>query len=438
MALKIDYFIRSKKEAEVAKIYIRFSNGSKFNLRALTPKQINPKFWNNGDSEEEDNRGRKLPKKKGKVRQRTEFIDSEDFQNDLNDLENHIKKSFEKETFQENINKDWLLTSIDKHYHPEKYEDKNPKTLFEFIQYFIDNSHKRLNPKTDNPVCYKMRREYIVTFDYLKKFAKKYKEPDFVDIDLEFYQDFIAFLRKNNLATNTIGKKIQTLKIFLNEAKEQELNPYNKYKSKKFSTLSEKTDNIYLNESELTQFYEYDFSDKPRLERVRDTFIFGCWIGQRYSDWSSVSKDNIKGDFLELTQHKTGEKVVIPLHFTTKEILLKYDGKLPKLITNQKFNDYLKEAARIVGIESKHEKKKMSNGRQITKHVPKYELMGSHTARRSFCTNNYLKGIPTITIMSVSGHASESSFLGYIKADKKEHATKMLEYWNREQMKIAK
>ncbi|MBT6838078.1 MAG: site-specific integrase [Bacteroidetes bacterium] len=421
MAHKVKFYIRATEKTKIAKIYIRFYNGLQFDLKAKTDYQIEPKFWNSSKNE---------------LRRLVDFSDFDKFQKKLNKLESLVIESYEAETNKENINLDWLKNVLDKHFNPDKYHE--PKTLFEFVQHFIDNSHKRLNQKTGEPVCYKMRREYSVTFDYLKKFAKKYKEPDFVDIDLEFYQDFIAFLRKNNLATNTIGKKIQTLKIFLNEAKEQELNPYNKYKSKKFSTLSEKTDNIYLNESELTQFYEYDFSDKPRLERVRDTFIFGCWIGQRYSDWSSVSKDNIKGDFLELTQHKTGEKVVIPLHFTTKEILLKYDGKLPKLITNQKFNDYLKEAARIVGIESKHEKKKMSNGRQITKHVPKYELMGSHTARRSFCTNNYLKGIPTITIMSVSGHASESSFLGYIKADKKEHATKMLEYWNREQMKIAK
>jgi len=161
----------------------------------------------------------------------------------LDNLETAIKKEYRNTTNKSDINKEWLLTAIDKHFNPYKYLQSD--TLFGFVQHFIDNSDKRINPNTGNPVSYKMKREYAVTFKYLKEYAKKYSEPDFIDIDLEFYQNFVDLLRTKGLANNTIGKKIQTLKIFLNDAYEQGINPYTKYKSKKFKVISEESDNIY-------------------------------------------------------------------------------------------------------------------------------------------------------------------------------------------------
>ena len=63
------------------------------------------------------------------------------------------------------------------------------------------------------------------------------------------------------------------------------------------------------------------------------------------------------------------------------------------------------------------------------KKYPKYELISSHTARRSFCTNAYKDNIPTLAIMAISGHKTEQAFLKYIKADSKEHAEKVLKIW---------
>lgn len=433
----LKYFIRtSKSGSKEASIRLRLSNGRQFNTSAPIKKQISVNFWNND---------------KGAVRRLAEFTDAEEVQKELDNLRDHIKKAFEAEPKKGNLTNDWLITAIDKYYNPEKYLQDNT-TLFGFIQNFIATSHTRVNLKTGNPVCYKMRREYQVTFDYLQAYANEYGKPDFLDIDLEFYQQFVDFLRKNRLPTskgkkpqtglsvNTIGKKIQTLKIFLNAAAEHGINPSQKYKSRNFVTISEESDNIYLTKEELSKLYNFDLSDKPSLDRVRDKFIVASWTGLRYSDLQQITPDKVKGDYIELKQQKTGKKVVIPIHYTVTEILNKYNGKLPKPISNQKYNELLKEAARLAGIDAPFIKTASYNGLKVEKKYPKYELISSHTARRSFCTNAYKDNIPTLAIMAISGHRTEQAFLKYIKADGKEHAEKVLQAWrkNGEFIRVAK
>jgi len=410
---KAKFFIRTSQKSKQANIRVRFYHGRLFDLTANTTKQIKPEFWN---------------KKDGRIRQRAEFTEADNLQKNLDKISSFILEQYNITPNKAKINKEWLNLAIDKFYNPNKYLQDNT-TLFGYIQHFINNSKTRINIRTGNPICYKMRREYAVTFDYLRKYSKEYSEPDFIDIDMEFYQQFVDFLRKKELAINTIGKKIQTLKIFLNAATEQGINKYQKYKSRNFTALSEESDNIYLTKAELKQLYNFDFSNKPYLERVRDKFIVASWTGLRYSDLQQITPDRINGDFIELKQKKTGGKVVIPLHFTVKEILSKYEGALPKPISNQKYNQYLKEVAKLAGINEIFSKTASYKGMKHEKKFPKYELISSHTARRAFCTNAYKDNIPTLAIMAISGHKTEQAFLKYIKADGKEHAEKVLKAW---------
>ena len=437
--VKLKFFIRTTKTGKnEASIRLRLTNGRQFNTTASIQKQIYPAFWNN---------------KAGIVRQLVEFPDAINFQSKLDALKSDVKNEFGLLIDKSKLNNAWLVSAIEKHYNPNKYLQEKT-TLFGYIQNFIDNSDKRINAKTGNPVCYKMRREYEVTFDYLKLYAKEYGEPDFVDIDLEFYQQFVDMLRnkrieiikkekkvtKKGLSTNTIGKKVQTLKIFLNTATEEGINHFHKYKSRNFKTLTEESDNIYLTKAELDQFYEFNFSDKQYLERVRDKFIVGCWTGVRYDDLQQITPDKIKGEFIELKQKKTGKKVVIPVHKVVQEILNKYDGNLPEPISNQKYNEYLKEAAKLAELNGVFIKTASKKGMSHEKKYLKHELISSHTARRSFCTNAYKDNIPTLAIMAISGHKTEQAFLKYIKADGKDHAEKVLEIWrqNAEHLSVVK
>ncbi len=261
----IKYLTIPNFKGDLTNIRVRFYNGKKFDVSAQTNILINPDHWNS---------------KSGKIRQRLDFHNSESFQEKLDDLKAFILSSYKDSNEKDSISKDWLISVIDKFHNPAK-QKKAKTTLFDYIQDFIQNSSTRLNLKTGMPVCYKMQREYQVTFNYLKEYAEKFQEPDFIDIDLDFYNKFVSFLREKRLATNTIGKKVQTLKIFLNAASEKGINQFSKYKSKNFKTLSEESENIYLNEKELEQFYNFDFSQNERLEKVRDLFIVAAWTGLR-------------------------------------------------------------------------------------------------------------------------------------------------------------
>ncbi len=444
---KIRFFTRTitKDKTALVPIYIRVRIGSKVDITCKADILVKPENWSN---ETQQSRQRAdLHKFK--------YASTEESGRDkLNERIAGLRKSIEAELT--NIHpselaakikdKDpqnrkaknealtmWLETIIDKHWHPDKYRTN----LFTFIQNFIDQSESKPNPKTGRPVCYKMRREYEVSFQYLRDFAEdKKKEIDFKDIDLSFYNDYTQFLQKKDLAVNTIGKKIQTLKIFLNAAKEENKNPYEGYRSKKFVAMTEEADTIYLNETELQMLYDLDLSKDEAKDKIRDLFLVGCWTGCRFSDISQITPESITGSMIHIKQHKTGKKVIIPLHPVVTAIINKYKGVLPKPVTNQEFNRELKNIAEAAKIKEQTHKAITKGGVKTSKAQPKYKLVSSHCARRSFATNLYKSGFPTISIMAITGHTTEKSFLKYIKVTPDEHAKKLQEHWENRHLKV--
>jgi integrase len=437
--ITVKFFIRPSKKypTKKANIYVRVANGRKFDYTTKTGWEILPAYFNN-----------ETQTIKQRVKFSTDPKENLTIKQEWEDKLKGLKQKIEKElSVISGPTKDDLLLVIDKFNFPNKYK-KKATTLFSFIQDFIDNAPHRINPKTNKPVSYKMIREYHASFGYLKEYAKVIgKEIDFDDIDLEFYDGFKAFLEtyrsktiKNGLALNTVGKKIQTLKIFLNEATARGINTNLKYQSTRFIAVTEESDNIYLTIEEIEKIYNLDLSDKPKLERVRDLFVIGCWTGLRFSDWNKIRPENIQDGFLSLKQQKTGQPVVIPLHPTVQAILDKYDGDLPRPITNQKFNEYLKQVAKLANFKEAITKQITRGGETETLIRHKWEMVTTHTARRSFATNMYKMGIPSITIMAITGHRTETAFLKYIKVTPQEHAERMREIWlnNGSHLKVAK
>jgi len=428
MALRVRYFIRVSKKADLAPIRVRFTNGRAFDVFSTTQEQIIPRFWNNDSGT--PRRVADYPEK-----------DRKQLEDRLESIEKHIRTAYdnERDKAAATITSEWLSQVMDSYHNPGRYIQKGT-SLFAFIKHFLDNADKRVNPKTGNPVCYKMQREYEVTFRYLQQYAGQYGEPGFSDIDMDFYNNFTSLLRDVGLQTNTVGKKIQTLKIFLNAATEDGINEHYKYKSKNFKAVTEEADTIALSIDEVQQFYEYDLSNRPGLERVRDLFIIACWTGLRYSDLDQITPDRIEDGLLLVKQTKTQGKVWIPLHPIVNEILDKYNGILPPPVSNQKYNESIKIAAKLAGLTAPFRKSYSVDGKSVNKKFEKHELISSHTARRSFCTNAYEMDIPTLTIMAISGHKTEAAFLKYIKVDGKKHAEKMRDMWQAKgfHMRVAK
>ena len=188
-----------------------------------------------------------------------------------------------------------------------------------------------------------------------------------------------------------------------------------------------------MNESEIQRIFDFDLTHNEKLDRVRDLFIIGLWSGLRISDFTKIKKENLKDGLIEIEKvQKSGLPIIIPIHPQVEQIISKYNGGLPRSISHQKFNEYLKELCKLVGINEMIKGAKAvrtEHGmRKVTGTFPKYEIISSHTCRRSFATNNYGK-FSNAEIMAVTGHKSEAVFLKYIKITQSEHAQNMRDKW---------
>ncbi len=371
-----------------------------------------------------------------RLRKNSNNPDKDKINNFLNELET-ITESYitglkiEKKELTKQELKNFLVNYL----HPET---TNINTFMGFFKKFIDGAETRTNASGQR-ISYKRIRGYFRTYELINEYCKYQKKViDFQDINLDFYQDFTKFLQtktvsrngeKSVMSTNTIGNKIQCIKAVLNEATEKGINKNLFFKSQKFKAISEENENIYLTEDELEVLRQFDYSKYPRLEKVRDLFLIAAWTGLRFSDFTRIHSDNIRGNRIYIEQQKTTKPVVIPCSPVFNQFWDKYDGKLPKVISNQKFNEYIKEVCKMAGINEPFFKGITKGGHRITKKYEKWELVSSHTARRSFATNHFKSGLPTIAIMNITGHKTEKAFLRYIKATQDDYATLLELHW---------
>ena len=140
---------------------------------------------------------------------------------------------------------------------------------------------------------------------------------------------------------------------------------------------------------------------------------------------------------IEFEQQKTGKLMTIPIHAKVQQILDKNKGEFPYRISDQRYNDYIKEVCKIAGIVEEIKGKKQLNIskqnniqkiRRVEGVYPKYELVTSHIGRRSFATN-YYGDIPTSYLIYVTGHSSEVMFLNYIGKSNKDMALELTKYF---------
>ncbi|MEQ3501161.1 tyrosine-type recombinase/integrase [Tenacibaculum sp. SSH1-16] len=335
------------------------------------------------------------------------------------------------------VTREFLKNEFDKHFKNKKsIENHRHIYLTDFIDDFIEKAPTLTNRitkrKYDNVKIKHYKKSYNRLIEF-EKHSKKRLEIENVKLpDYDKLVDFLTITKKYSI--NTAGDHIKNLKVFLNKAKEYNYNIH--HDITKFTTLTEKTKAVYLNEEEIQILLEHDFSDNLRLQNCRDLAIIGLWTGLRVSDFLNLPDIDPKNDFIEVQPKKTaktsGIKVVIPLHHQIKEVINKRG--MPHRISDVKFNKYIKEICKIVGFDEEIEgslKVKNDSGdwRKQSGLYPKHKLISSHTCRRSFATNLYKMNFPTLSIMQITGHTTEKSFLTYIKVTPEEHAQKLLRYW---------
>lgn len=233
----------------------------------------------------------------------------------------------------------------------------------------------------------------------------------------DFLEDFICYLEDCGLRHNTIKNYVEKIQDMVRKAIQ-----YNYAVDPTFKEIKlkgEESFSVFLSMNDISRIYYYKFQkqdNRRAKEKLRDMFVIGCLTGLRYSDYSTLIPENFQGNYLIKRTKKTNITVRIPLHDYVKEIFCKWDGQIPSGYDIRYFNAYLKLIMKEVGFNEKFTYSFTKGGelQTVTKH--KWELISSHTARRSFATNMYLTGrMKTYEIMKCTGHQSEANFFRYIK-----------------------
>ncbi|RKT01028.1 integrase [Chryseobacterium defluvii] len=422
----VKFIIQSKKPNSV--IYARFSVGVNQVFKRKTRETVNPENWNS---------------KKGSIIQRTALNkDNLQKQNEListlNKLETFILEQYRKRTDTEIINGEWLEEIITAYYSGgRKFEQ------LDFIENYLEHYKTEILPfrkYKGKPITQRTKQKHLTIIekfqDFLKTEKKRLKVSDY---NIAVGNRFVTFLRGQYLNDNTVGKYLKYTKTIFKDAKLENIQVNEQLNEIKGFTTE--TPTPYLKIEELKRIQKLLIVNE-RLEQTRDWLIIGCYTGQRASDLFRMTPEkiiNINGkEFINLSQKKTKNPVLVPIHDEVKKILDKRKGSFPpQYSTNLEssktiFNENLKKICKLAGID------RQEYGRvydEVNKHYvfgnfPMHDLVSSHICRRTFATMYYSK-IPTAIIMSVTGHKTETEFLGYIGIDNNTLSEQMYSYWEK-------
>lgn len=314
-------------------------------------------------------------------------------------------------------------------------DEKRQLDVEDYIGNYIQTKCSMLNKDTKRQLSKGTIYNHRNSLRRLQQFCKEKRiKLTWKLFDRKFETKFTEWLCSQSYSANTIACQYSVMKVWLTEAETDNLitdKAFHKYPTKVYNV-----ENIYLTEEEIQRLYDIDFksdevqkelgyqiSKGGKYEQSRDLFVLACWTGLRFHDWHNImAVADFTDDYMTVHTHKTNKEVIIPLHPMVKAIVKKYDGNLPRSGDKTACLKHIRECGRIAHIDEATSLCRVRGGKSVINRGAKYEFICNHTARRSFCTNMYLKGVPTISVMAISGHTSEENFLKYIKVDRKQHA----------------
>ena len=281
-----------------------------------------------------------------------------------------------------------------------------PKMMCEV---FRETNEKRKEELDRGDIVKPTYQRWTRCVDYLEDFFQlQYNAPDMPikEVTSGMLDDFEHFLRmKKGCANNAAVRYLRCVKNVLQYAMAHKWITHDPFIGKKYQRTY--TERQYLNEAELKAVMELDLKDLPRLEVVRDTFVFFCFTGLAFCDIKSLKRSDITIDadgnaWIRKAREKTGEMSIIPMLAVPRKIAEKYAGHptviqkdvvLP-VITNQKMNAYLKEIADLARVE---------------KHLT------THLARHTFATLSLSNHVPIESISKMLGHSDIKTTQIYAK-----------------------
>lgn len=446
------------------RIYVRVKDGRQFDQTVRTPVLVNPKWW--------DEKNERI-----KTRVVCKDEDRKELDDSLASIRRYLSDKYYRDKANSNLGKKWLLNAMDTYplwkaekgfAQPEslpkvvtappvrEQKTENPYATFDhlFDQFLADskfepvrrNQYEVIRRSVHRFTAYMkvIRRKKSFTFDVevvdervleeLYGFLRD--EHDLARKHPSFFDDFPEKRQFRPRSANTLCDYCKRYKAFFNWCVKERViqsSPFNR-----FSYPGELYGDPYqLNELEVRQLIFADLSDEPEYERQRDVFVFQCCIGCRVGDLRKMTRANISGSRVEYIPSKTirqkAKTIVVPLNKTALGILHKYNdlpgNQILPIISGQKYNKYIKEILKKVGIDRKVTK--LNPLTRQEEHIPLYDVSSSHIARRTFATAIMNKIKDAYMVSSLTGHTPGSRalhrYLG-VSDDSKQHMIDSLDY----------
>lgn len=381
-----------------AQIFLIFNfDGNR--LRYYTGKRIEPKYWD-----------------KSKQRAKTNYSSAVSLNQFLKTTANFLEDKYnELKILGKKITIDVLKDELN-----NRFNTTNGEDVFERFEEFLSSS---VNVRAHTTI-----KRIKTTLSRLREFSEAKKcRITFDTIDLGFDERFKDFLINDKKQTNnTVAKHYKSLKVFLNWATERGYNTNHEFQ--KFKAKQVDGEIYFLTWDELMKLFYLEITN-PKLDRVRDIFCFGCFTGLRFSDILNLKQDNVNNDTIQIQTLKTKGKTIIPLNKYSRMVYEKHKSNetytLFNSISNQKMNEYLKELGELAEINDPVQIIHYRGTERIEKIVPKYEVLTSHVARKTFITNAMMRGMSTEVIMDITTHNSYKSFQRYFKIVDEHKRTQM-------------
>jgi len=449
----VSFLVRSEKRQKEVTIWLRYRNGRAVDVKVSTTEQIPGEYWDHDRGLIK--KGIEVPDERTK--HRLESIEAR--------LENIRSLVLEVGRTNKVVTPDLLRESILDYLNKQKKEaTKVPSGIYEYIHYLIplmergDIRHKGERYDKNTIKVWKGFTHVLRRFlDYYQD-GHNGEKLTWEGINKRVCDSFLTYLQSEGYMRTSINKYVTNFKSLVNMALEDEIHtnfaaPKAFYKPK--VAEHEKGRRIYLSEAEVQALFEMDLPSGSLHDKVRDVFLCGCYTAQRVSDYGHLSGENFSQTargvkVVRLIQQKTNTSVTIPiLNNNLIQIVKKYDGNVPQIheqIINREIKLILKKLSETVPSLAEREQTVLSLREQRLEQggkvvfekdrrgnvvKPRYELVSTHTARRTAITNLYLTGLfDTFQMMHVSGHKTNQSFIEYIRLSSDEIAetiTKALE-----------
>lgn len=394
--IKTTFVLKEPKSSSETIIYL-VMRWDGLQMKISTKQKVNPKFWN---------------KDRLKVKETISEKNHQHINKELVEIEKVAYKMFNSftDTFKRKPNSEELKNLIEQEYFQNNpmFKKVDKKTILDYFDDYIETIKSTTAHTTVQK--YKQAKENFKDF---QKDKKRIYNTEM--IDLKFRNEYVEYLiETKKYAPTTVYRKMKFLRtvLYFIENLGIKVNPF--LHNSRFLTKDIEVDNIALSENEIDEMERLNLSNNKRLEQVRDLFLVACYTGQRFSDLNKINQSNIIDDeYIAIRQQKTNEQLTLPLLKVVKTILVKYSYKLPK-ISNVKFNEYIKEVAKLCETLNKQ-----YNG--DNKKV-RWQMISSHTARRTFVTLNYGKGVDLDTLKLGTGHKQTKTLQTYIKMNDKQKA----------------